>query len=71
LNEETLAAIPAMNAASRPVTATPSTPRGRYWLYSAGMASLYVRPPAVPSPGISRIAAMPGMTVPSGMITFG
>src|SRR6266566_1134107 len=71
LKEDTFAAMPAMNAASRPVIATPSTPVGRYLFISAGIASLYWRPPASPMPGISRAAAMPGMTMPSGMMAFG
>ena len=40
LNELTLAAMPAMKAASRPASAMPSVPFGRKWFISAGMASL-------------------------------
>lgn len=41
LNPLTLAAMPAMKAASRPVSATPSTPLGSSCCMSGGMALLY------------------------------
>ena len=42
LKDDTLAAMPAMNAASSPVTAMPSTPLGSNSRMSSGIASLYV-----------------------------
>ncbi len=72
LKLDTLAAMPAMNAASNPVTATPSTPCGRYFAIRAGMAWLYSRlSPPLPIPGRSTRAAMPGSTVMSGTNVFG
>jgi hypothetical protein len=72
LKLDTFAAMPAMNAASRPVTATPRAPSGRYLSISAGIASLYCSPLAsVPMPGSRTRAAMPGSTVISGTIAFG
>jgi hypothetical protein len=38
LNELTLAAMPAMNAASRPANAMPSVPLGRYSFINIGIA---------------------------------
>ena len=43
LKAETFAATPAMNAASRPVIASPSMPLGRYSFISSGIALLYCR----------------------------
>ncbi len=72
LKLDTFAAIPAMNAASSPVTAMPSTPTGRYFCISAGIASLYCRSlAAVPMPGSNTRAAIPGRIVISGTKAFG
>lgn len=72
LNEDTLAAIPAMNAASRPVTAMPSTPLGRSSCISSGMASLYVRSePGVPIFGTTTAATRPGIITAKTMKIFG
>src|SRR4051794_10115857 len=71
LNEDTLAAMPAMKAATRPVTATPRTPGGRYMLMSAGIVLVYVGPPGLPRSGISSTAAMPGSTTTNGISALG
>ena len=72
LNELTLAAMPAMKAASRPASAIPSAPLGRYFSISSGMASLYVpaSPPA-PKSGITATAIRPGTIVRTGKKIFG
>lgn len=72
LNEDTLAAIPAMNAASRPVTAMPSTPLGSSSRISSGMASLYVRPDSFdPMFGTTTAATRPGIITAKTMKIFG
>ncbi len=77
LNELTFAAMPAMNAASRPASATPSMPLGSTSLISSDSALLWVIPsPTSPaltltSCGTSTPAIMPGMTMTNGMSAFG
>jgi hypothetical protein len=72
LKPDTLAAMPAMNEASRPVTATPSTPLGSRSRIKSGIALLYCRSPvSAPSPSMVTSAMRPGMTVTSGMKIFG
>ena len=64
--------MPAMNEATRPVTATPSTPLGRRSRISSGIELLYCRSPVLaPSPLTVTMAIRPGMTVMIGMISFG
>jgi hypothetical protein len=72
LNPLTLAAMPAMNEASRPVTAMPSTPLGSRSRMSSGIALLYCRSPDLaPRPLTVTTAIRPGITVSSGMKIFG
>ena len=72
LKAETLAATPAMNAASRPTSATPSMPLGRYSFISSGIALLYcLSGSSPPRPGITASATSPGMIVTAGMKIFG
>ena len=72
LNADTLAATPAMNAAIRPTSASPSIPFGRYSFISSGMALLYsMFGASEPRPGITISATRPGMTVMNGMKIFG
>src|SRR6478609_8183053 len=78
-----LAAMPAMNAASRPAIATPSRPLGRMSRIRYSNESLYVTPspddpPATVSPALTweiswtRTAAiMPGRIVMNGTNIFG
>ena len=64
--------MPAMKAASNPVTATPRTPVGRYFSISSGIALLYwYVPVSAPSCGNSTSAIRPGMIVSAGMKSFG
>ena len=72
LNADTLAATPAMNAASRPASAIPSMPLGRYSFISSGIALLYsLSGSSPPRPGTVASATRPGMIVTAGMKTFG
>ena len=72
LNDVTLAATPAMKAASRPVTAMPSMPSGRYLPMSSGIALLYCRSALLPPrPLTVTSATRPGMIVSAGMKIFG
>src|SRR4051812_4459705 len=72
LNALTFAATPAMNAASRPATARPSIPFGKYWPISSGIALLYWRSGSLPPrPLIEATAIMPGMIVMAGASSFG
>ena len=76
LSELTLAAMPAMNAARRPASATPSTPLGSTSFISSESALLYVTSDGWPafaaaSAGTSTAAIMPGITMTSGMSAFG
>jgi hypothetical protein len=80
LKELTFAAMPAMNAASRPVSAIPSTPLGSRMPISRGIASLYVGSsppvearsvPPLPRLGTRTRAIRPGMIVSAGMKIFG
>ena len=70
LNPLTLAAMPAMKAASRPVSATPSTPLGSSCCMSSGMALLYTGFGELKL-GIRAIATSPGMMVRPGMKILG
>ena len=70
LKAEMLAAMPAMNAASRPAMATPSRPFGsrsriRYRIASFGSAE-----PSIIGVTVAP-ATMPGMTTRNGMNIFG
>ena len=83
LNAEIFAAIPAMNAASRPVIATPVRPVGNRLRMRNSTESLYWTklpdaPPATFSPAFMRAisgtrtaASMPGKTVRKGTSIFG
>ena len=72
LNADTFAATPAMNAAIRPTSASPSIPFGRYSFISSGIALLYsMFGSSPPSPSIVTSATRPGMTVIAGMKIFG
>src|SRR3954467_11203853 len=71
LNELTLAAMPAMNAASRPVMAIPSTPLGSSCSISNGMVLLYCIAPAPPRPWTSCDAISPGTMITNGISSFG
>ncbi len=72
LKAVTLAATPAMKAASSPAMATPSIPIGRYLPISSGIAALYWRLGSdLPSPLIATSATSPGMIVSAGMKIFG
>ena len=72
LNADTLAATPAMNAAIRPTSASPSMPLGRYSFISSGIALLYsMLGASEPRPGITISATSPGITVMNGMKIFG
>src|SRR3954453_7738523 len=72
LNALTFAATPAMNAASRPATARPSIPFGKYWPIRSGIALLYWRSGSLPPrPFTEAMAIMPGMIVIAGASSFG
>src|SRR3954453_22582696 len=72
LNALKFAATPAMNAASRPATARPSIPFGKYWPIRSGIALLYWRAGLLPPrPLIEATAIMPGMIVMAGASRFG
>ena len=71
LNELTFAAMPAMNAASRPVMAIPSTPLGSSWSTSSGSALLYCRSPSPPRPDTICDGDRPGMMITNGTKIFG
>ena len=73
LKLDTLAAIPAMNAATSPVTATPSIPLGSNVSINSGIALVYVicGSDEVPSSGMIRAATMPGRITMNGIKIFG
>lgn len=72
LKDEMLAAMPAMKAASRPVTAMPRTPLGSRSSIRYGIASLYWRSdPEVPIFGTSTAATSPGIITRKTMKIFG
>ena len=71
LNELTFAAMPAMNAASSPVMAIPSTPLGSRSFISSGIVLLYWRSPSPPSPLMICDAIRPGTMITKGMNIFG
>ena len=72
LKAETFAATPAMNAAIRPTSASPSMPLGRYWFISSGIALFASMFGASDGKfGITISATRPGITVMNGMKIFG
>jgi hypothetical protein len=72
LNAVTLAATPAMKAASSPVMAIPSIPLGRYLEIRMGTALLNCRSPVLaPSPFTVTAATSPGITTTNGMNSLG
>jgi hypothetical protein len=72
LKAVTLAATPAMKAASSPVMAMPSMPLGRYWEIRMGTALLNWRSPVLASRPLTVTAAIrPGTTTISGMSILG
>lgn len=70
LNAEIFAAIPAMNAASRPAKAIPSRPFGRRSRIRYSMASFGSAEPSISGVTVAP-AIMPGMTTMNGTNIFG
>ncbi len=61
-----------MNAASRPVSASPSIPFGKYSRISSGIALLYCSASSSPPrPLTTTTAIIPGMIVMAGASSFG
>ena len=70
LNAEILAAMPAMNDASRPAMATPRRPLGNRSRMRYKMASFGAAEPSAMSPTMTE-ATMPGSTTRNGINIFG